>query len=142
MDFAGVTNEQMAAELGVTRQTISRWINTPEAPIEATQLRQWARRCRVDAGWLLSGLPAAMPPLTQPELDDLFDEMESRAERGGIESAIGLLVGPVWHRSVVSADHPDYRDAVGSEGAWRTQITPGYYSPVATVTGLELCDAA
>ena len=52
---AGMTTEEMAAELGVTRQTVSRWINERGAQPRAGFVKLWALRCGVPYEWLVAG---------------------------------------------------------------------------------------
>lgn len=51
---ADVSVEQMAAELGVTRQTVGRWMHERVEP-KTGFLRLWALRCGVSYEWLLTG---------------------------------------------------------------------------------------
>ena len=51
---ADMTVEDMAEELGVSRQTISRWLNERSDP-RISYLKLWALRTGVPLGWLLSG---------------------------------------------------------------------------------------
>jgi transcriptional regulator with XRE-family HTH domain len=55
LDHAGVSVEGIAADLGVSRSTISRWINDRGAPPRTIYIREWALRCGVDYRWLRSG---------------------------------------------------------------------------------------
>lgn len=50
----GVSIEEMAAELGVSRQTVSRWLNEHGQP-RAGFLKLWAMRCGVSYEWLATG---------------------------------------------------------------------------------------
>lgn len=52
---AGLTTEEIAAELGVSRSTISRWLNDRGAPPRPVYIRMWALRCGVPYGWLKEG---------------------------------------------------------------------------------------
>jgi len=52
---AGVSVEDMATELGVTRATLSRWMHDRGAPPRAAYVKQWALVCGVPATWLLNG---------------------------------------------------------------------------------------
>ena len=58
LDFAGLSAQQMAAELGVHVGTVSRWMNDRETPRRA-YLMAWALRCGVPFDWLSGdeGLP-------------------------------------------------------------------------------------
>lgn len=47
----GVSIDEMAAELGVSRQTVSRWLNEHGSP-KRGYLKLWALRCGVPLGWL------------------------------------------------------------------------------------------
>jgi len=55
LGFADVTVETMAAELGVSRATISRWCHDRGAPPRTIYLRHWAHRCHVSYEWLVYG---------------------------------------------------------------------------------------
>jgi transcriptional regulator with XRE-family HTH domain len=55
LDFAGVTVQEMAAELGVGRTTVSGWLNDPDRHVRRVYLRYWADRCRVPLDWLEYG---------------------------------------------------------------------------------------
>lgn len=56
---AGIGIEEMAAELGVSRSTISRWVNDHGEP-RVGYLKLWALRTGVPIGWLLDeGLKTA-----------------------------------------------------------------------------------
>lgn len=65
---AGVSVEEMAAELGVTRQTVSRWLNEHGAPPRIGYLKVWALRCGVPYEWLLSGDQIRTPGTFFPAL--------------------------------------------------------------------------
>lgn len=52
---AGITVEQMAAEIGVSRSTVSGWINDHGAEPRVGYLKLWAIRCGVPLEWLVSG---------------------------------------------------------------------------------------
>jgi transcriptional regulator with XRE-family HTH domain len=49
---AGISVNDMAADLEVSRTTLSRWLNDRGAPPRSIYLRQWALRCGVDYSWL------------------------------------------------------------------------------------------
>lgn len=51
---AGMTVQEMADYLGVTRTTVSNWINGHVPPSKQTQ-RLWALRTGVDFDWLQTG---------------------------------------------------------------------------------------
>jgi transcriptional regulator with XRE-family HTH domain len=55
LDWAGVSVQDMAEELDVSRSTISRWCNDHGSPPRAIYLRAWATRCRVPMVWLQYG---------------------------------------------------------------------------------------
>lgn len=52
---AGMQIEEMSTELGVSRSTISRWLNGHGAPPRIGYLKLWSMRCGVPLEWLLSG---------------------------------------------------------------------------------------
>lgn len=52
--IAGMTVQEMADYLGVTRTTVSNWINGHVPPSKQTQ-RLWALRTGVDFDWLQTG---------------------------------------------------------------------------------------
>ena len=51
--YAGVSGEEMAAELGVSRTTISRMINDRGAPPRIGYVKLWAQRTGVSLEWVL-----------------------------------------------------------------------------------------
>ncbi len=55
---AGISVQDMADYLDVSRGTVSRWINDSIDPSTQT-LRLWAMRCGVSYEWLASGVTAA-----------------------------------------------------------------------------------
>jgi len=60
LDWAGISVQQMAGELAVSRQTVSGWMNDRHAP-RVIYLRAWAARCRVPYEWLVSGDEGGLP---------------------------------------------------------------------------------
>ena len=52
---AGFKAEDMAAELGVSRQTVSRWMAGHGTPPRPIYVEKWAELCDVDPTWLLHG---------------------------------------------------------------------------------------
>lgn len=63
---AGISVEQMAAELGVSRSTVSRWMNDRGASPRSIYVRQWARKCGVSLGWVETGAPEFMEYVQVP----------------------------------------------------------------------------
>lgn len=67
MVHAGLQIEDMTRELGVSRSTVSRWLNERGAPPRISYLKVWALRCGVPLEWLLNGAdvrtPGSCPPL-------------------------------------------------------------------------------
>jgi transcriptional regulator with XRE-family HTH domain len=55
LTHADVGAEEMAVELGVTRTTVSRWMNDHGAPPRAAFVKQWALRTGVPVDWLIHG---------------------------------------------------------------------------------------
>lgn len=60
---AGMSVEDMAAELGLSRQVLSRWLNDRSVPRTA-YLKLWALRTGVPFDWLTGGvrIPGVFPP--------------------------------------------------------------------------------
>lgn len=80
MEDAGFTSTEIAAELGVSRATVSRWLASDTVPVRTAYIKQWAAVCRVDESWLIYG-PAcehcgAIPgPVSHPHpVDELMAE--------------------------------------------------------------------
>lgn len=55
LSHAGIGVEEMANELGVARQTVSRWLNGHGASPRIGYLKLWAMRCGVPLAWLVDG---------------------------------------------------------------------------------------
>lgn len=53
---AGLATEQMADEIGVSRTTVSGWLNDRGAQPRIGYLKLWAMRCGVPLDWLLAGV--------------------------------------------------------------------------------------
>src|SRR5258708_9038953 len=51
---AGISAADMAADLGVSRATVSRWINDHGAPPRVGYVKLWALRCGVSLEWVLA----------------------------------------------------------------------------------------
>lgn len=62
LDHADMTAEQMADELSVSRQTMSRWMHDRGGPPKPIYLRQWALRCNVSVQWLETGMTTGPTP--------------------------------------------------------------------------------
>jgi transcriptional regulator with XRE-family HTH domain len=58
LDYGDIGALEMADELGVSRQTVARWMNIDGVPIRPAFLKQWALRCGVDYSWLATGVPS------------------------------------------------------------------------------------
>ena len=55
---AGVSVEEMADEIGVSRSTVSRWLNDRGTPPRIGYLKLWALRTGVSWEWVLGRIPA------------------------------------------------------------------------------------
>jgi transcriptional regulator with XRE-family HTH domain len=55
---AGLSSQEMSADLGVSRTTISRWLNDRGTPPRAAYVKQWALHTGVPYEWLSEGSPA------------------------------------------------------------------------------------
>src|SRR5260221_14572931 len=51
---AGISAADMAEDLGVSRATVSRWINDHGAPPRVGYVKLWAMRCGVSLEWVLA----------------------------------------------------------------------------------------
>ena len=61
LDHAGLTVQDMADYLEVTRQAVGTWVNERRAPSKAT-MRLWALRTGVPLQWLETGQAPAVGP--------------------------------------------------------------------------------
>ena len=55
MNWSGYGREDMAAELGVSTATISRWMNSDGTPPNRGYITSWAAFTGCDLQWLLTG---------------------------------------------------------------------------------------
>lgn len=55
LEEAGVSVNQMAAELGYERKTLGRWMHDQGSPPRPVVLKQWALRTGVSRTWLETG---------------------------------------------------------------------------------------
>lgn len=82
---AGISVEKMAADLGYSRATLSRWLNDQDPP-RAAVMAQWALLTGVSRDWLESGTTTPPPP--GPGLDtsklDRVTEQKRRRTRGNV----------------------------------------------------------
>ena len=67
MAHAGLQIDDLAGELGVSRSTVSRWLNEHGAPPRIGYLKLWAMRCGVPLDWLLSGAEVRRPGSCPPD---------------------------------------------------------------------------
>jgi len=58
LEYAGIGVAEMADELGVSRQTLTRWMHNDGVPIRSVYLKQWALRCGVPLEWITEGSTA------------------------------------------------------------------------------------
>jgi transcriptional regulator with XRE-family HTH domain len=96
LDHAGVSAQEMADELGVSRGTVSRYMNDRE-PIRRGYLKLWALRTGVSHDWLVSGestpqpvQPSRLMPFSSPIPGNLDDEQgpPTTAEFADIKGAL------------------------------------------------------
>ena len=55
LQHGGVSAQEMADDLGVSRSTVSRWLNDHGAAPRAAYVKQWALRTHVSYAWLSTG---------------------------------------------------------------------------------------
>ncbi|HEY2088523.1 MAG TPA: helix-turn-helix transcriptional regulator [Mycobacterium sp.] len=79
LGYAGITVQEMADELEMSRGSLSRWINDKGAPPRRVFLNQWAMRTGVDARWLATGETESR----HPEGPD--DGSQASVRRQGLE---------------------------------------------------------
>jgi transcriptional regulator with XRE-family HTH domain len=61
---ADITVSEIARDLGVSRATISRWLNDRGAPPRAIYVKEWALRCGVSCEWLRADEELPVPTRT------------------------------------------------------------------------------
>jgi transcriptional regulator with XRE-family HTH domain len=69
LGWAKVSVQEMADELGMARNSLSRWLNDHGTPPRSVFLKQWALRTGVDYKWLTTGEEPTSPTggIGQPE---------------------------------------------------------------------------
>lgn len=55
LEHGKISAQEIAADLGVHRGTVTRWMNVPGVPIRPAYLKQWAAICGVNEDWLIYG---------------------------------------------------------------------------------------
>lgn len=96
---AGVKAEDMAAELGVSRQTITRWMTGQGAEPKRPFIKEWAAITGVSLAWLESGAvphgpqtPGGLPASTPDKLASLTEAKRRRVSRRGSPTiGVGVL---------------------------------------------------
>ena len=68
LDYAGMSVEDMAAELGVSRSTISRFINDRGAPPRIGYVKLWAQLTGTNLEWVLDRVPVGAGSTIRPSL--------------------------------------------------------------------------
>jgi transcriptional regulator with XRE-family HTH domain len=76
LGHAHLTTEEMADDLGVSRSTVSRWVND-KGPVRVIYLKQWALRTGVPLAWLLDGSTGS--PMNARYWGEGMDELEAAA---------------------------------------------------------------
>lgn len=79
LEQSGLTAADMATELGVTRQTVSRWMTHDDVPIRADYLDKWAAKTGVGEDWLRIGY---IEP-TDEEIDAIIRLLVDAISSGG-----------------------------------------------------------
>lgn len=100
LSYAGMKAEDMAAHLGMSRQTITRWMTDQGAPPRPVYVREWARLTGVSLAWLESGTAPGAPtpsPDGQAPPDKLAALTDAKRRRVARRSSptIGVCVGLV-----------------------------------------------
>jgi transcriptional regulator with XRE-family HTH domain len=63
LGYGGVSVEEMAAELGVSRSTVSRWMNDRGAPPRIGYVKLWCQRTGTNLEWVLDWQHAELTPI-------------------------------------------------------------------------------
>lgn len=98
LSHAGISVNDMARDLGMSRATISRWINDKGAPPRDIYVKEWALRCRVSYQWLRFGhVPAGQGP-TGPGLSFTWNNSCNSPKPAGnrnIKDRVTILPRPL-----------------------------------------------
>ncbi len=62
LSLGDVSAQEMGEYLGVSRQTLSRWMGDVGTPPKRAYLAQWALKTGVDAEWLMTGADPTSAP--------------------------------------------------------------------------------
>ncbi len=78
--YGGIKSDVMASRLGVSRQTLSRWMADKGAPPRRAYLSEWSVATGVPFEWLATGQTPTGPQPTTPKRDEQL--MEQWRNRG------------------------------------------------------------
>jgi transcriptional regulator with XRE-family HTH domain len=85
---AGLTVNEMAKALGVSRQTLGRWMSDRVAP-RSIYVKEWALRTNVDYGWLVTGKTGPDRPVLPGQRDVRYRGIRRHVNR--IRPLTGLV---------------------------------------------------
>lgn len=90
-DKAGVSQLTLANELGVTRQTVSRWESGRTVPSDKT-LQALAEYYQVSAAWLSGECEEPTKQLTMECIEEKKEVPQNRQSRKAVLTVIGALI--------------------------------------------------
>ena len=110
---AGMTVQDMADELGMSRTSLSRWLNDRGTPPRAAFVRLWAQRCAVPYEWLMNG----KTPAHSVDGGHVLPHLDSNQEPSDLRSRTDE-----WGENgrMTSADFIPFRKKLGHTGEIRT----------------------
>lgn len=98
LSYANIKAEDIATELDVSRQTVTRWMTGNGAPPKRVFVKEWARLTGVSLAWLETGQAPHGPtspgtPTAKPDkLASLTEAKRRRVQRGSSPTiGVGVL---------------------------------------------------
>lgn len=93
---AGMTQEQLGEQLGVSRQAVSKWESAQTNP-DVTYVAQMCRLLGVSAGWLLLGEETELPGNTHPRTQQPKADGERLLRIALLALGAAVLLHPMLH---------------------------------------------